>query len=262
MPLLVLAPAVMDRAHTRLERLVVMYLLLVVIPISALGATQYFSSATSWINRYAATDKLEDIATFGLDNHVRVTGTFSYISGMSTFAVFNFCLAGGLILAGLKRGGILLWVGAVLLSATLVVAPMTGSRGALYLPAGSLSLLVLHAVRQGRMNVRLVGLLIFGVIVASFAAGTRATQGWTSFAERVASTSDASSRVKDTFLGPVKRVGVAGLLGFGAGTTHQAAPLLARGSAHTSGSHPLTSRRKTGESHSNSERLDWCCISQ
>jgi hypothetical protein len=227
--LMVLAPAALDESRSRIERLAVAYLVLVVIPISALGIYQYFSPVVSWVNRYVGTEKGMEIATAGSGGHARVTGSFSYISGMVTFAVFNISLAGGLILAGLKRGGVVLWVGAVLLSLTLVVAPMTGSRGAIYVPAITLTLLSFQAARQGRLNVRVVGLLLFGVALGSFALGTRAASGWTSFSERAKGATDVPARIRDVFAGPVHRVEEGGLLGFGVGTAHQAAPRLVPG---------------------------------
>ncbi len=63
-----------------------------------LGGKQFLSPASASINQYAWTVAGLDsaVATFGGITGVRATGTFSYISGMSEFAVFSFiiCLYG------------------------------------------------------------------------------------------------------------------------------------------------------------------------
>jgi hypothetical protein len=66
----------------------------VAIAMSLLGSKQFLSAPTSWINEYAWTSAgLESpVATFGGITGVRATGTFSYISGMSEFAVFSFII--------------------------------------------------------------------------------------------------------------------------------------------------------------------------
>lgn len=60
----------------------------------ALGGEQFFSPPSSWLNQYAwtAAGVQSPVATFGGVQGVRATGTFSYISGMSEFAVFSFVL--------------------------------------------------------------------------------------------------------------------------------------------------------------------------
>jgi len=59
-----------------------------------LGGEQFFSPTSSWLNQYAwtAAGLQSPVATFGGVQGVRATGTFSYISGMSEFAVFSFVL--------------------------------------------------------------------------------------------------------------------------------------------------------------------------
>jgi len=57
-----------------------------------LGALQYYSPQGSFINKYAwvGMDSYVPVATFGGMTGIRATGTFSYIAGMSGFAVFCF----------------------------------------------------------------------------------------------------------------------------------------------------------------------------
>jgi hypothetical protein len=59
-----------------------------------LGGEQFLSPSSFWLNQYAWTTAglQSSVATFGGVQGVRATGTFSYISGMSEFAVFSFVL--------------------------------------------------------------------------------------------------------------------------------------------------------------------------
>jgi hypothetical protein len=74
------------RSLTRLVRLLA--------PITAgmavLAVLQFSSSPGAFVNRYAW-DSYDLPATFG-DNNTRATGTFSYISGMATYAIMAFTL--------------------------------------------------------------------------------------------------------------------------------------------------------------------------
>lgn len=59
-----------------------------------LGGEQFLRPPSSWLNKYAwtAAGLQTPVATFGGMQGVRATGTFSYIAGMSQFAVFSFLL--------------------------------------------------------------------------------------------------------------------------------------------------------------------------
>src|SRR2546430_2127721 len=68
--------------EAELETFLFRYFLLV-IPVCALGILQFLFPADSLINTYVAT--ASDISTFGEAGRVRITGTFSYISGHATY---------------------------------------------------------------------------------------------------------------------------------------------------------------------------------
>jgi hypothetical protein len=106
---------------------------LISIPICLLGIAQFFAGPDSWINVYAKSQfaEMNQVSTFGGGSErARITGTFSYITGHSTFVVFFFALCLGL-LSGLKdkRRWVILVVILPLLAAN---ALMSGSRGAVF----------------------------------------------------------------------------------------------------------------------------------
>ncbi len=103
------------------------------IPICLLGIAQFFAGPESWINVYARTQfvEMQQVSTFGAGSEkARITGTFSYITGHSTFVQFFFSLCFGL-LSGLtdKRRWVILLIILPLLAAN---ALMAGSRGAVF----------------------------------------------------------------------------------------------------------------------------------
>jgi hypothetical protein len=72
---------------TRLIRL----LTPITVGMAALGVLQFGSSPSAFLNRYAW-DSYDASITFGANASVRATGTFSFISGLSTYAVIVFTL--------------------------------------------------------------------------------------------------------------------------------------------------------------------------
>ncbi len=68
--------------------------LLISIPIGLLGIAQFQSDAFSVVNTYASgTDESYGVSTFGdAENKVRITGTFSYLSGHVVFVITFFAL--------------------------------------------------------------------------------------------------------------------------------------------------------------------------
>jgi hypothetical protein len=234
LPLLVLIPAILAEATKQhVERLLWRYILFVFLPIAALSVYQYFMPATHWVNQY-----VREMGTIAMaSGHVRVTGTFSYVGGFDIFLTFNAFLSVGVLLAGLYgRDQALRRIGLALAGITAIVMPMTGSRSSVFISAAGIALLVLVvASRRGHMlRIALGGLVIVGGIVL-VANVTGLGKGWTSLAER---TEEAGGRNQDRIVSairsPFRGLSLAGPVGFGAGSTHQAAPRFISGtSSHT-----------------------------
>jgi len=230
---IMIVPLAFEAYRTRRRpttELIALYIGAIAIPILLLGAYQFSQPSSSWINRYTnESSVVGGIATVGLAGRPRITGTFSYLSGMTTFLMLNIALATGLLLSGLIKGGRSLYLGILLAALCFFVAPMNGSRATMYLPAVAAPVVVIELVRRRALNLRAIALgtatIAIGAVVV---ARADALEGWRAFAERVNSAGDVNARALDTIEGPIRRAQLAGLIGFGAGSTHQAAPAIVR----------------------------------
>lgn len=196
---------------------------LIAIPVGLLAMAQFVSSPTSVLNTYARPGEGESFyaTTFGSSSFVRVTATFSFISGYTSYL-----LASAILLLGLLgttrwrfRGNLLLFAA---LGMTLLGILMTGSRGPLFLLAFVLPFywwLVMREKGGGALFARiLLGLsLVFGVVAYAGEDAIGAFYG------RASGTSDVKERLATPFLQPFDLLPHAGLFGFGIGATHQTA---------------------------------------
>lgn len=222
-PLLFVVPAVFpnDAAFVRfLQRYV-----LLAIPVGLLSVAQFFSPPGSVLNTYARPADISTISTFGSSAFVRVTGTFSYISGFTSYLLANTILLLMLLTAtGWRFRG--RWPIYAALGMTVLGLLMSGSRGPIFLLALLFPLYwwlaVVREKQSGRTFVRL--LLGLGLVAgALFSAGDQAV---TAFTQRASATEDVGSRFAAPFVAPVRMLPYAGLFGFGIGATHQAAAAL------------------------------------
>jgi hypothetical protein len=103
-----------------------------------LGFIQYQLPADHILNKYAAINQLGENQTVALvGSSVRITGTFSYISGYTAFLIFAIFFIWALIRADYNYRII-----SFLLSGTLIAALMTGSRSCVFLTAIFLLLII------------------------------------------------------------------------------------------------------------------------
>jgi hypothetical protein len=233
LPLVVMLPVVLSKLKRwKPEHLVLGYMGLVAVPVMLVGIYQFSQPATSWVNQYvAATDY---VATVG--GRPRVTGTFSYIAGMTSFMLFNTLLGFGIVVGGLmNRRHRLTLFGVVFLALCLVVLPMSGSRGPVYfavLLIGAISTLLLVRRRGGR--VVLIGMLLAATVAGFVLTQTNLGEGWTALQERIETTDDEERRIEGMILGPIWGIEHAGFFGYGVGSLHQAAPRLVPGASSAS----------------------------
>jgi hypothetical protein len=193
------------------------------IPICALGFLQWRSDAFSVLNTYAA-GMVETGATgFGVGSGVRVTGTFSYITGHTTFVTFFAALYLGLIaVKETPWKGVMVGVALPMLAANSF---MGGSRGAV-MTAGFVVLgFLLASFSTGfTTSKQLKGTLIVGALVC--VAGVMfffsdAVQLWT--ARRSTAGDNVASRVVNMPLEALEQAfSESGLTGYGIGLTHSA----------------------------------------
>jgi hypothetical protein len=199
---------------------------LLAIPVGTLAVAQFFSPSSSLLNTYARTNEDAYIATFGSSTYVRVTATFSFITGYTAYLIATAILILALLGAARWRfRGHLLMVGA--LGMTLLGMLMTGSRA----PVLILALLFpfywwLGVMRErgggaafGRLAIALA--LVGGVLVTTNQKAIDAFRG------RAAGVGDMPSRVSSPLLSPYLLLPEVGALGVGIGATHQTAVTLA-----------------------------------
>ena len=124
------------------------------IPICILGVLQFRAGAASPLNVYAQSSA-EGISGFGFGEKVRITGTFSYITGHSTFIIFfsTLCIA-LLAIPQTRHKWVITFITLPLLAANSM---MNGSRSSMYT----------------------VGVIVFGFLIASMSGRLVASKNFT-----------------------------------------------------------------------------------
>ena len=166
-PLIFVVPAVF-RDDAELARFLKRYIL-IVFPVVLLSLAQFFSPAGSVLNTYAQPTDSASISTFGSSKYVRITGTFSYISGYTAYLLVATILI-LMILTTTRwrfRGNLVIFAA---LGMVLLGIMMSGSRGPIFLLALVFPiywwLAVVRERQSGQTFVRLlvgVGLLVAGL---------------------------------------------------------------------------------------------------
>jgi hypothetical protein len=211
------------RQNERLFR----YYLLLGIPVAILCFIQYRLPATHILNKYSNSESELGPGVAVVMDAVRVSGPFSYITGLGAFAAFQSAgLLAVLFASRWKlRGNIWMWLSLLL---TIGVIAMTGSRAifcyfVLYLliVAGLGPLLKQRGAAPYRM-------ILVGICVASLAIGLFG-DAFDRLAERHRISGDTRARLNSLVLEPIDLLDEAGLFGLGAAASHQAAPVLVPG---------------------------------
>ena len=243
-PLLFVVPAAFQ-GDADLYRFLRRYALLS-IPVGLLAVLQFFSPSSSLLNTYArSNEETAYIVTFGSSTYVRVTATFSFITGYTayllTMAILILCL---LAAGGWKLRGHLLIVAA--LGFTILGMLMTGSRGPVLMVILLFPLYWWLAVIRERGGGGAFGRLVIALtLVAGFLVFT-GKDAIDAFLGRAAGVGDVRSRVTSPLLSPYLLVPDAGLFGFGIGATHQTAAALAPSPMPYSWLHGLLVEVETG----------------
>lgn len=221
--LLVILPLALERIQ-RPKRLLLFVSLGLVVPVLLLGMYQYSQPVGSWINQYVA----DEAQAVGVLSHPRITGTFSYIGGMGAFLIFSVFLGLGVFLAGVRYQDRFYQVlGGGVLGLALIVAPMSGSRSVVLAPLIPLPLVLYVLLRRRRGFT--IGLSLFFLLIAGAYLVTGDgwfAQGWEGIEHRMETASDQGTRIQSMLLDPIRKVTVGGVVGYGTGSTHQAAGAL------------------------------------
>jgi hypothetical protein len=157
---------------------------------AVLGFVQFNSPAGAPINKYAwhVMGRMEPIATFGASAGVRATGTFSYISGYSTFASVAFLwMVWRLFNARTMADRAFSSVGAL---SSLVCALTSGSRSPLYQCFLGLAMAIAVS-SQIRHKLRILALLV--MMIAGYCTFSH-EQLFVSFYQRLTEAGDSTSQ--------------------------------------------------------------------
>lgn len=227
-PLLWVVPAAFSSAG-ELARFLRRYVLLS-IPVGLLAVAQFFSSPTSILNTYARPGEGEIFfaTTFGSSSFVRVTGTFSFISGYASYLLAMAILIMGLLGAShwRFRGNLAMFLA---LSITLLGILMTGSRGPLLMLAFLLPLYWWLVVARERGGGAIFGRIILALSLVLGLVSYAGQDALSAFYGRASAGSDIAARLIAPFQQPFDLLTHAGLFGFGIGATHQTAVALTPG---------------------------------
>lgn len=200
--------------------------LFLVIPVCLLGIAQFFSPASSPLNVYAPGQQTTTgIATFGVSNTARITGTFSYINNYVPYLLVCF----GLLIALLSKRQSARWRKFTVVEIFLVVINsfMTGSRASVF-ANGLLFLgyLGIKGVTQFSSIIGLLKWLIPTTIVVSSSVLLLFQGKVNQILARILSTQDIYVRILILFKEPWDYIKIKQLDGFGPGATHQATGIL------------------------------------
>ena len=192
----------------------------VVVPVCAVAFAQLASPADSAINQ-ALKGGTEGAAYFGEEGLVRVTGTFSYISGMGAFVQATVLLGMGLFLAGARSRLFLVGLGFA-----LAALPATGSRAVIVTVAISAVIMLCSALPARLIGLRSAVRII--LVMAVLGAISLQTQdaAWVALQERAESARYDENRFLTAFTNAFDYFDVAGLFGFGAGAANLGSPAL------------------------------------
>src|SRR2546428_2226283 len=225
-PLLYLVPYAF-RETAELRRFLMTFVLFAFVPVT-LGIVRFWAPPASVLNRYASEEEPLGAITFGETGKVRITGTFSFISGYAVYLTLIVLI--GVALMGIERGRRQrLTIGAALALAVANLL-MTGSRGPfLALGAAVPALLVLAGFTPRRVSLAraaVPGVVVLAAVVLAVNAFPDAVAA---FRERVEGNEDVPGRVLGVVREPLWALGEAGVIGYGIGTTHQATVFLGGG---------------------------------
>jgi hypothetical protein len=211
--------------------------LLLVLPVAVIGVMQFLeSNPQSTLNRYAVADETTgrgNIAVFSTAAevyYVRITSTFSYITGLTVYlpVMFAMLLALTSLTAKQNVSRTIKWLFYGAIGATVILAFMSGSRSCV-LGMVVIALVFFFFTAQKNTFRRLQQAAIVGVILY-FALTTLFPQAYDAFYNRTFGSQDRVNegweRVISVLDLPVTESAYAGLLGYGIGLTQNSVPAI------------------------------------
>lgn len=201
------------------------YISLIVFSVCAI---QFYAPVSSVWNVYAhAPSSLGSVAKFGGEEvFARVTGTFSFISGVGPYVYAITLLAFVMIVTGKNQSLVSrLLIGTAFVAGAGVIF-MNGSRWPLIAWAISAVVLALISLQAGFMRGKKWRAAVL-VLLAAIGISYTSQQAVSAFESRLGDQVEATEqRVWNRLVNPVKRLETAGFFGYGIGATYQASQVL------------------------------------
>lgn len=211
MALIFLVPATFRTADNAIDGLTRLYPYLVV-PTTVLAAVQLTLPQDHFLNAYV---RETAVALFGRDL-VRVTGPFSYISGMAAFVQVSSLIGLWLFLLG-KRS--LPFIGAF--CAALAMLPVTGSRSVIAIVGLGAIIILLGARVAGLASTQIVVRAAIGLAVIGTIGALAQDTAWQALQSRFEQNrSDETPRMIAAFTNAFDNFDRSGWFGFGSGAAN------------------------------------------
>ncbi len=216
--LILLVPAAFPRIEDALGALTRVYPF-IAIPVSILALVQVASPVDSWVNFQLEAGQAA-MGYFGTSSLLRVSGTFSYITGMSAFSICMANLGLGFLLLGYRSLPFLVGLALVLLS-----LPTTGSRSVISSVAFGVSVMMVAGVIGRAFNFKVaasavggfLALAMFAFIVADL---SHSAMAWEALYQRFEENRHDEDRIVTTFTNAFRHFDTSGWLGFGTGAAN------------------------------------------
>jgi hypothetical protein len=220
--LVILIPAALGDLDKTLKTLARIYPWLV-IPVCTLAIVQVYSPPDSAINQQLLDDPAV-ISYFGDANLIRVSGPFSYISGMSAFSQITAVVGLALYVGGYRSLFFLIGFAVSIMS-----LPTTGARSVIVITIASTALILVSAAVARMLSskdaLRIVVMLAIVVAISLF---TQASI-WEAFEQRFEANRTDEHRTITAFTNSLEFLEIAGLTGFGSGAANYGSLALAPG---------------------------------
>lgn len=224
LPLVFMMPYLFRTEQVMLRQLT--WFALLALPICLLGVVQWYAGPTSILNVYAQRDVMEGAAVgfgYGMGDRARITGTFSYLTGHTTFVVFFITLS--LVLLTVRETRWKWLIAGIILPLLGVNALMGGSRASIAIAGFVIAGMAVPAF-AGRIGVGthfraiLTAALVLGGLMISylfyeayFYMSVRAKTAGDTFYERA---------IEHPYEAMSFAIEKAGFFGYGLGLTHPA----------------------------------------
>lgn len=213
-----------DREAFPVERLNRLFISVILVE-TVLGVAQFMAPPTSFINKYVRDmSEYGGIAVVHATNRVRITGTFSYLGGMtSLFTLIGFWIWG----LRINRGSAP-FIAIMLLSA-IIICPMTGARSLTALLVILISAGFTATLANFRNSFALVALFCITLIIVQYTDMSVIKEAYSGLQSRVVGHANDGDNENRSFGQIAEIINFSGeypLLGTGLGGTYQGATSL------------------------------------